>query len=124
MNRIEYDTSKKGLETVLKNWQIKAMKAIWSNPGGLKSLNVWKKVSETLEGETISRASIINFLEEMREMSVLSGVEESGKGGYHWIYSPAMDETGFKAFIASTLLGRLGSEFPEEMREALKTLNR
>ena len=122
MNRIEYDTSKKGLETVLKNWQIKAMKAIWSNPGGMKSLNVWNKVSETLEGETISRASIINFLEVMRAMGVLSGVEESGKGGYHWIYSPAMDESGFKKFVVDTMISSLLSNYPDATRVAISHL--
>ena len=122
MNSIEYDTSKKGLETVLKNWQIKAMMTIWSNPGGLKSLNVWNKVSETLEGETISRASIINFLEEMRKMGVLSGVEESGKGGYHWIYSPAMDESGFKKFVVETMITSLLSNYPDATRVAINHL--
>jgi hypothetical protein len=37
----------------------------------------------------------------MREAGVLKGVEKTGKGGYHWIYSPAMDEAGFKQFIAT-----------------------
>jgi hypothetical protein len=119
MNRIEYDTSKKGFEAVLKNWQIKAMNAIWDNPSGMKSLNVWNKVGETLEGETISRASIINFLEDMREMGVLSRVEEPGKGGYHWIYSPAMDESGFKKFIVETMISSLLNNYPDAAKAAI-----
>jgi hypothetical protein len=122
MNRIEYDTSKKGFEAVLKNWQIKAMNAIWDNPSGMKSLNVWNKVCEKLEGETISRASIINFLEDMREMGVLSGVEEPGKGGYHWIYSPAMDESGFKKFIVETMISSLLNNYPDVAKAAISHL--
>jgi len=39
----------------------------------------------------------------MREAGVLKGVERTGKGGYHWIYSPAMNEAEFKEFIVKTL---------------------
>jgi hypothetical protein len=35
-----------------------------------------------------------------------------------------MDEAGFKQFIAKTLLEKLMKEFPAEMKEAIKTLNR
>jgi len=108
---------------VLRTWQLKTLQVLWSSPEGAKSATVWDRVNKVLGGETISRASIINFLEAMRESGVLSGVEESGKGRYHWVYSPTMDETGFKAFIAVTLLEKLVREFPEEMRGALQNLN-
>jgi len=120
MTGITYDTSQVGLEAILRTWQLKALEVLWNSPKGAKSFTVWEKVNKVLEGETISRASIINFLEAMRELGILSGVEESGKGGYHWIYSPAMDESGFKEFIADTLLGKLKSEFPEGLRGAVK----
>ena len=81
---------------------------------------MWMKVNKMLEGETISRASIINFLEAMREMGVFSGREESGKGGYHWIYGPAMDEEGFKMFIVKKLIASLMESFPEETRKAIR----
>jgi len=35
----------------------------------------------------------------MCEAGVLKGEERTGKGGYHWIYSPAMNENEFKEFI-------------------------
>jgi len=123
MNGIEYDTSKIGLEAVLRAWQLKALQVLWRSPEGAKSVIVWEKVNKMLDRESISRASIINFLEAMREMSILSGVEATGKGGYHWVYSPAMDEAGFKQFIAETLLQKIMSEFPEETREAIKILS-
>jgi hypothetical protein len=122
MTGITYDTYQVGLEAVLRSWQLKVLQVLWNSPEGAKSVTVWEKVNKVLEGETISRASIINFLEAMRESGVLTGVEESGKGGYHWIYSSAMDESGFKEFIASTLIRSLMSEFPEEMRKALDNL--
>jgi predicted transcriptional regulator len=95
---------------------------IWASPEGLGSSAVWDRVNAGLKGETISRASIINFLESMREAGVLKGVEKTGKGGYHWIYSPAMNESEFKQHIARTILESLMRDFPEETRAALENL--
>lgn len=72
-----------------------------------------------LEGKIISRASIINFLEAMREMNVLSGEEKTDEGGHHWVYYPVLDEAGFKRFIALTLLESLTHDFLEETKAAL-----
>jgi predicted transcriptional regulator len=58
----------------------------------------------------------------MREAGVLKGEERTGKGGYHWIYSPAMNEAEFKQYIASQLIESLMKSFPEETRAALKNL--
>jgi len=121
-NRIEYDASEKGLRTVLKDYQELALRAIWANPEGLGSKAVMDRVNAELKPNTISRASIINFLEAMREAGVLKGVEKTGKGGYHWIYSPAMNEAEFTQFIAETILGNLMRDFPDETTEVLKTI--
>jgi predicted transcriptional regulator len=120
MKGIVYDTSKTSFHAVLKDWQLKTVQVVWSNPEGIISRVVWQKVNEALKVETISRASIINFLEDMREMGVFNGREESGKGGYHWIYSPAMDEEGFKMFIVEKLIASLMESFPEETRQAIR----
>jgi predicted transcriptional regulator len=123
MNAIVFDTSQTGFHAVLTVWQIKALQAVWSNPKGIISRIAWQKVNEALEGESISRASVINFLEDMREMGVLKGEEKSGKGGYHWIYYPAMDEEGFKMFIVKKMIASLLESFPEETRGAIKSHN-
>jgi len=95
-NRVEFDTAETGLRAVLKDYQELALRAIWATPEGLGSKAVWDRVNAELKPNTISRASIINFLEAMREAGVLKGVERTGKGGYHWVYSPAMNEAEFK----------------------------
>jgi predicted transcriptional regulator len=119
---IEYDTNQKGLSAVLKDYQEIAMKTLWKSKEGLNSRNVWIAVNEKLSPETISRASIINFLEYMRKTEVLNGVEETGKGGHHWVYTPAMDESGYKQHIAETLINALIKEFPDETRKAIRNL--
>jgi predicted transcriptional regulator len=117
--RIEFDTSETGLRAVLKDYQELALRAIWTTPEGLGSKAVMDRVNVELKPNTISRASVINFLESMREAGVLKGDERTGKGGHRWIYSPAMDESEFKEFIAETLIKKLMRDFPAETKEAL-----
>jgi len=121
-NRIELDTGETGLRAVLKDYQEIALRTLWESKEGLGSRAVWDRVNAELKPGTISRASVINFLEDMREAGVLKGVERTGKGGYHWIYSPAMDEAEFKQYIARTILESLLRDFPEETAEAVKKI--
>jgi predicted transcriptional regulator len=58
----------------------------------------------------------------MREIGVLKGEERTGKGGYRWIYSPAMDEQQYKQFLAKTIIESLMRDFPEETAEAVKKI--
>jgi predicted transcriptional regulator len=121
-NRVEFDTGETGLRAVLRDYQELALRAIWATPEGLGSKAVWDRVNAKLKPNTISRASVINFLESVREAGVLKGVERTGKGGYHWIYSPAMNESEFKQYIARTILESLMRDFPEETAEAVKKI--
>jgi hypothetical protein len=68
MNGVEFDIFQSDFLAVLKDWQFKAMQVIWSSSEGANSRAVWEKVNQMLGGETISRASVINFIEDMREM--------------------------------------------------------
>ncbi len=123
MGGIEFDVSEKGLHAVLKDWELKAMQVVWGSPEGANSRTVWLETNKALKTSTISRASVINFLEAMRALGVLSGEERTGKGGHHWVYYPAMDEAGFKRFIASTLLESLMRDFPNETKAALNQVS-
>jgi len=80
------------------------------------------RVNAGLQGKTISRASVINFLEAMKEVGVLKGVERTGKGGHHWIYSPSMNEAEFKQHITRIILESLMRDFPEKTRAAIENL--
>ena len=122
MKTIEYDMSQIGLRAVIKDWQEKVLKVVWETSEGINSRMVYEKVNKLLGSESISRASVINFLEDMREMGVLKGEEKTGKGGHHWVYSPAMDEAGFKRFIAEKLIATLMENFPEETKEIINTI--
>jgi hypothetical protein len=78
-------------------------------------------VNEAFGGvKTISRASIINFLNGMVDEGVLDFEEKSGKGGYHRVYIPKLDEGGFKKAVAKSVLSSLIRDFPEETNDVLK----
>lgn len=88
------DLSENGLEMFFRPYQIAALDLLWNNEEYLSSREVWEKVNQELSG-TISRASIINFLNASVENGLLDFKETTGKGGYRRLYIPkySKDET-------------------------------
>ena len=121
---LKIDTAEEDLRMILKDYQEAALRYLWRLGGeGASSHDVWVQVNEDLKGErTISRASIINFLNAMVDDGVLNYTEITGKGGHRRIYSMRYDEAGFKEHIAKVVIRNLLRDFPEETRRALKDL--
>jgi len=119
---LKIDTAEEDLRMILKDYQETALRYIWRLGGeGASSRDVWVQVNEDLKGErTISRASIINFLNAMVDDGVLNYTEITGKGGHRRIYSMRYDEAGFKQYVARLVIGNLLRDFPEETRRAIK----
>ena len=118
---LKFDPSATGLYKVFKDYQVEAMRFIWANGDeGVTSRIVHREVNEKLAGgKSISRASIINFLNDMVDEGFLDYVEESGKGGYHRVYSPRMDEIGFRKALAKSVIDSLMIDFPKETQETI-----
>lgn len=115
--RLVFDTSKDGYETILKPWQVEAMRCLFERgEEGSTSKDVWLHV---LERERISRAAVILFLQRLEEDGVLNNAPRTGKGGYHGFYTPAFDEEGFKLEVARTIISKLLEAFPEAARVAI-----
>ena len=55
-----------------------------------RSAEIYEHVNNTLEGGSISRASVIFFLDDLVEEDLLSYREETGKGGHHKVYTGTM----------------------------------
>ncbi|MCK5670698.1 hypothetical protein KAI10_04905, partial [Candidatus Bathyarchaeota archaeon] len=81
---------------------------------------VYLAVNEVLGPKSVSRASIINFLNAMCDEGVLAFEEETCKGGMRRKYSTGLDESGFKVHIAEMVLKSLVIDFPEETISAIK----
>lgn len=93
---MEIDLNGKGLGVMLKDYQILAMEDIWNRVGkGMSSREVWMQVNAKLAPKTISRASIINFLNDMVEEGFLDYTEITGKGGHRAIYCKKLDRAQF-----------------------------
>jgi len=116
---LKFDPARTGLAKVLRDYQIEALKLIWEKgEEGINTMEAWQHANKALKGiRTISRASIINFLNAMVEEGVLNYKLETGKGGYRRIYSPKLDESGFKKHIAKTIISSLIRDFPEDRRD-------
>jgi predicted transcriptional regulator len=119
---LKIDASEEGLRMIIKDYQEAALRYIWRLGGeGTSSRDVWTQVNEELKGErTISRASIINFLNAMVDDGMLNYTETTGKGGHRRIYSMKYDEAGFKEYVARQVIGSLLRDFPEETKKAIE----
>jgi len=101
---MEYDTEKQGLETVFKPWQAAAWKVFWDLSKPLTSGQVYTQLR--LRGVDISRAAVINFLNEMVNEELMNSVEETGKGGHHAVYSlnKGLSEDKLRQVVAGRLI--------------------
>jgi predicted transcriptional regulator len=84
----------------------------------------WEMANERLGlGKTVSRASVIFFLNRMVEQGVLSYRTATGKGGHHRVYYTVLDEKAYKKHLLKTIVESLMRDFPDETREALEELS-
>jgi len=115
-----FDPKASGLFKVFRDYQEATLRYVWKMEGkGVTSRMVHTHVNEGFDdGRSISRASIINFLNAMVDEGVLDFVEETGKGGYHRVYRAKLDEAGFKRALAESVFSSLLRDFPEETKVA------
>ena len=101
-----------------KPWQVKALDYLKSiHPKGANTLTVYTAVNKST---TISRASIINYLNACVDDEILTYTETTGKGGHHRIYTLAHTDEGLETFLAKQVLNHLLKEFPEETRKIIQ----
>jgi len=122
---LTFDPAEEGLGKVLKDYQIEALKLVWKNgDDGAISKEVWLHTNKVLKDiRTISRASIINFLNAMVNEGVLNYKVETCQGGTRRVYTPRLNERGFKKYVAKMVISSLIRDFPEETNAALKDLS-
>ena len=124
MAGFKFDHEKKGLGKTLKEYGKVALRYVWSmGEEGVGSAKTWANTNERLKhGKTISRASMIFFLNRMVDQRVLSYRTATGKGGHHRVYYSMMDEKTYKKHILKTIIDSLMKDFPDETKKALEEL--
>ena len=121
MSGFKFDPFKPGLRKTLREWEELALRYVWSvGEEGATSLPICENVSEQLgAGESISRASVIVFMNRLVDQGVLGFRDGTGKGGHHKIYYPLMDEEEYKKYLIKTIVESLMRDFPKETKHVI-----
>jgi predicted transcriptional regulator len=114
-----FDYKEQGLKKIFKDYEISALNYLWGSSKKQTSRNVWKHVNQ-VDGIKVSRASIINFLNQMVDEGFLITEETTGKGGHRNIYEQKFDRKEFITEIATILIQSLMTDFKEETISALQ----
>lgn len=86
-----------------KDYQVKTLKALWKSNEGMSSRDVWVAVGP----DSISRASVINFLNDCLENDLLEADYITGKGGHRGIYKPKRNEADTKEYLKRVFKDKL-----------------
>jgi len=116
-----FKTGGEGLRKVLRDYEEEALRCVWGLEGkGAGSREVWEHVNVALRGtRTVSRASIISFLNHMSNQGILGYEEVTGKGGRRRIYTARLDEGGFRKAVVRAVMDSLLRDFPRETMETI-----
>ena len=120
----KFDPAQSGLRKTLREYEENALRYIWYvGDKGAGSFQTWEQVNRELgEDRSISRASVINFLNRMVDEGVLGFRDATGKGGHRRIYRPKLDESGYRRYVVRRLLDSVSEDFPKETEEVLSSL--
>jgi hypothetical protein len=105
---LKLELSETGLNMFFKPYQQKALSILWDHPNGLSSRQVWEMTNKEISG-SISRASIINFLNDVSEYEILDYRVEHGKGGERRYYWHKYDRNGFSKYLKDIIQKALGT---------------
>ena len=94
--KLSMDLTQEGLLMFFKDWQVIALETLWGSSEALNSRMVWEAVNRKT---SISRASVINFLEASHENGLLERGSTTGKGGHSGLYSTKYDDQDTKEYL-------------------------
>ena len=120
MTSLVIDVEKEGLLKVHSDYEVLALKTVWNSDVGLLTRDVWETLNKE-KNVRISRASIINFLQDMADKCILRANEEPCKGGTRKRYYTKMNESEYKEYIIKTVIESLMKDF-DETKEVLENI--
>ena len=100
---LNMDISLNGLDMFFKDYQVKTLKALWNSNQGMSSKQVWDAVG----ADSISRASVINFINDCLENDLLEADYITGKGEHRGIYKPKRNEAETKEYLKKVFKEKL-----------------
>lgn len=114
------DTTKHGFEKLLKPYQYKMLQLATEQRHGITTGDMHDKLF--FHDIETSRASVINYLRYLEEYGLMDFTEESGKGGYHRVYSMKLTMEELETRIAHDIIRNMLEVFPN--CEYLRYLNK
>ena len=105
------DTTKTGIEAVLKPYQYGIITHILDQKEGITSGEMHAHLE--FQGYTVSRASVINYLKKLTESDIIGMKMETGKGGYHGVYSAKLIFEEILTHIVTSAMDTLLTAFPD-----------
>lgn len=122
---MKLDTAKNGINAVWKSYEDESIKFLLERgEEGAGSGAVFSHVLFVLNsvGKTISRASVIFFLNRLVDDRLATYTERTGKGGWHRVYS-LIDKTAeaFNQSVIDKFIYKLGEIYPDNDR--IKAIN-
>jgi len=97
---MKLDTEESGLRKVFKVYEIVGLEYLFSVEEPVGSGKVWAWINAGSEwgqtpGNSISRASVINFLNRLVNEDLLTWKDATGKGGHHRLYKMVLSRQEF-----------------------------
>ena len=103
---LNLDLQETGLAMFFKPYQITSLNILWNSDDPLSSRQVWERANDELS-ESISRASIINFLNASVDNGLLDYTETTGKGGYRRLYTSKLTKPEVSVYLSEIVSDRL-----------------
>ena len=109
-----------GLEALFKPWQVPLIHELFKR-GSMNSGKAWtflveQNVMAKSKPRPISRASVINFLNDMVDNDLLDFSLKTGKGGHHRVYKMIFTREEFAHEIIEKFIRKIIEVFPEESK--------
>jgi len=119
--KIKLDTIKgEGLGTHLRPYEATALNEVWDAQYPIGSGAVWqilkdKGIKTNPDARnTVSRASVIFFLNDLVDEGILNWNDATGKGGHHRLYYPKVSREKYPKYVVEQVMEALKRTFPED----------
>lgn len=87
----------------------------------LKELGI--RTAKSRSPGTVSRATVINFLNDFVDAGMITFTEETGKGGHRRLYEMLLTRAQFDKRVIAEFVGKLAEIYPEESEHLKKAVD-
>ncbi len=115
---MKIDTSKMGLSKFFRDHELEVLRVFWETPGQVHtSKDVWEAVNKRLNEESVSRATIINFLESVAEMGLIERDTDTCRGGHRGLYVNFKTEIDVQKLLIERLFRDIQRDFSLDFKK-------